>query len=48
MSRDLTYLKQIIEAINKIEHYTVEGCDVFYDTELIQDAVIRNIGRCDR
>lgn len=43
MNRDQTYVNQILDAINKINDYTVEGRDVFYETVIIQDAVIRNI-----
>ena len=43
MNRDLTYVNQILDAINKIQEYTVEGRDVFYETIIIQDAVMRNI-----
>jgi uncharacterized protein with HEPN domain len=32
-----------LDAINKIQEYTVEGRDVFYETIIIQDAVMRNI-----
>jgi len=43
MSRDIVYVSQILEAIKKIQEYTKEGRDVFYDTIIIQDAVMRNI-----
>lgn len=43
MNRDQTYVNQICDAINKIQDYTVEGRDVFYETIIIQDAVMRNI-----
>lgn len=43
MNRDQTYVNQILDAINKIQEYTKEGRDVFYETLIIQDAVIRNI-----
>ncbi|MBE0524357.1 MAG: DUF86 domain-containing protein [Methanosarcinales archaeon] len=43
MNRDQTYVNQILDAINKIQDYTVEGRDVFYETIIIQDAVMRNI-----
>jgi len=48
MSRDkqrlIDYLKHILEAINRIQHY-VEDIDEpsFLTNELIQDAVIRNL-----
>lgn len=41
MNRDQTYINQILDAINKIQEYTVEGRDVFYETIIIQDAVER-------
>lgn len=43
MNRDQTYVNQILDAINKIQDYTVEGRDIFYETIIIQDAVMRNI-----
>ena len=43
MSRDFVYIGQILEAIDKVQKYTIEGRDVFYETLIIQDAVIRNI-----
>lgn len=39
----MVYVSQILEAIKKIQGYTKEGRDVFYDTIIIQDAVMRNI-----
>ena len=43
MNRDIIYVSQILEAITKIQDYTIEGRDIFYDTIIIQDAVMRNI-----
>lgn len=43
MSRDITYIKQILDAIDKIVDYTSDGRDIFYETIIIQDAVMRNI-----
>jgi uncharacterized protein with HEPN domain len=43
MNRDLVYLSHIIEAIEKIEAYTVTGQKVFLETAHWQDAVIRNL-----
>jgi uncharacterized protein with HEPN domain len=37
------YLNDILEAINLIESYVSEGKDKFFNTRLIQDAVIRNL-----
>lgn len=43
MNRDRAYIKQILEAIDKTQDFTAEGRDVFYETVMIQDAVMRNI-----
>ncbi len=43
MNRDATYVNQILEAIDKIEKYTENGKVEFMTTQLIQDAVIRNV-----
>lgn len=43
MNRDQTYTVQILDAIQKIEAYTIDGKDVFLKSAMIQDAVIRNI-----
>ena len=43
MNRDSTYVNQILEAIDKIEKYTENGKVEFMTTQLIQDAVIRNV-----
>jgi len=43
MSRDITYLMQILDAINKIEQYTIDGQEDFFERNIIQDAVMRNI-----
>jgi len=42
MKNDILYLSNILECINKIESYTVEGKNVFLSNPMIQDAVIRN------
>lgn len=42
MKNDILYLSNILECINKIESYTVEGKNVFFSNPMIQDAVIRN------
>lgn len=39
---DSLFLSDIYEAILKIEDYTQDGCDIFIQTPMIQDAVIRN------
>jgi len=36
------YLENILECINRIEVYTRDGKEVFAETVMIQDAVIRN------
>ncbi|MUL35570.1 HepT-like ribonuclease domain-containing protein [Gloeocapsopsis dulcis] len=42
MKNDQFYLTDIIQRIERIEMYTQEGKDVFLETPIIQDAVIRN------
>lgn len=37
------YLRHIITAIEKIEQYTFEGKEKFFSSNLIQDAVMRNL-----
>ena len=41
MKDDLIYLGDILDRIERIESYTHEGKDRFYQSLLIQDAVIR-------
>jgi uncharacterized protein with HEPN domain len=41
MKDDLIYLGDILDRIERIESYTQEGKDRFYQSLLIQDAVIR-------
>ena len=41
MNDDLIYLGDILDIIERIESYTQEGKDRFYQSLLIQDAVIR-------
>lgn len=48
MSRDkqrlLDYLKHILEAIERIDHYTADMVEMaFLDNRMVQDAVIRNL-----
>lgn len=43
MNRDLTYVQQILEAIEKIDMYTKDGKMIFLANVMVQDAVIRNI-----
>ena len=42
MTRDRLYLIHILECIEKIESYTVDGREAFMKSRMIQDAVIRN------
>ncbi len=42
MKDDRLYLSNIKECIERIESYTAEGKEVFLETIIIQDAVIRN------
>lgn len=37
------YLNHIVTAIERIEEYTIDGKDKFYESSLIQDAVMRNL-----
>ena len=42
MKNDLLYLSNIQECIEAIESYTLDGKNIFMQTRMIQDAVIRN------
>lgn len=42
MKNDLLYLSNIQECIEAIEFYTIDGREIFMQTCMIQDAVIRN------
>ncbi len=42
MRDDWLYLSNIFECIERIESYTRDGKEVFLQTTIIQDAVIRN------
>jgi uncharacterized protein with HEPN domain len=41
MNNDLIYLGDILERIERIESYTQDGKEAFYQSLLIQDGVIR-------
>lgn len=41
MNDDSIYLRDILERIERIESYTQEGKETFYQSLLIQDGVIR-------
>lgn len=43
MSKDLLYLTHILECIEKIEAYTVDGFDMFANDMKTQDATLRNL-----
>lgn len=43
MNRDQTYLNHILDAIAKINEYTLEGYDKFISQSHWQDAVIRQL-----
>jgi uncharacterized protein with HEPN domain len=43
MKNNQLYLDNIRECILLIESYTISGKDAFYQTRMIQDAVIRNL-----
>ncbi|MBW4538915.1 MAG: DUF86 domain-containing protein [Myxacorys chilensis ATA2-1-KO14] len=42
MREDRLYLDDILNCMTRIESYTSSGRDAFMQTEMIQDAVIRN------
>lgn len=42
MKADVLYLSNILECIEQIGLYVVEGKAVFLESRMIQDAVIRN------
>lgn len=42
MKDDKLYIIHISECIQRIETYTQDGKDVFMQTQMVQDAVIRN------
>lgn len=42
MKNDLLYVSNIQECIEAIESYTFDGKEIFMQTPMIQDAVIRN------
>jgi uncharacterized protein with HEPN domain len=43
MIDDKLYLIHISECIQRLEKYTADGRDMFMNSDLIQDAVIRNL-----
>jgi uncharacterized protein with HEPN domain len=43
MKDDAVYLQHILDAVEKVEHYTLGGRDAFFADAMIQDAVIRNL-----
>lgn len=43
MKDDRVYLINILECIGRIESYTKSGKEEFFNSNLIQDAVIRNL-----
>lgn len=43
MKRDTIYLRHILDAIEKIETYTLDGREVFMSTSHWQDATIRQL-----
>jgi uncharacterized protein with HEPN domain len=42
MREDRLYLGDILECMTRIESYTSSGRDAFMQTQIIQDAVVRN------
>ena len=43
MKDERVYVGHVLRCISGIEEYTVEGCDRFFSSHLIQDGVIRNL-----
>jgi len=44
MRKDVrVYLAHVLERLQKIERFTVEGREAFFRSEVIQDAVLRNL-----
>ena len=43
MKDDRLYLIHILECVERIEHYTVDGGEAFIDDTRTQDAVMRNL-----
>lgn len=43
MKNDLLYIHHILECIQKIENYTRDGKNTFLASDVLQDAVIRNL-----
>lgn len=43
MKRNELYLQHILECVITIEEYTHEGQQAFYESKIIQDAVIKNL-----
>lgn len=43
MREDRTYLEFILRCIGRIEQYVADGRSSFYDSTMIQDAVLRNL-----
>lgn len=43
MKDDLIYLEYIVEGIDRIQQYTVEGKEAFLANQMIQDATIRRL-----
>ena len=43
MKDDLLYVEHVLDCIHRIERYCVDGEDCFRQSDLIQDAVLRNL-----
>ena len=43
MKDDQVYLSHILDAITRIESYTLKGKEYFFRESMVQDAVIRNL-----
>lgn len=43
MTLDLLYLEHVLECIRRIDEYVAGGRDSFFQSTLVEDAVIRNL-----
>ena len=43
MNSDLLYLEHVLEGVRRIEEYIAGGRDSFFQSTLVEDAVIRNL-----
>lgn len=43
MNRDLLYFHDILERIDRIENYAVDGRAAFFEDTMVQDAILQNL-----